>query len=257
MTQTPPANDVAMGTILLSSHRDAESLLELVRRFAPGACVGAEGETGSAIIQYSDGGVELFLTPIDASHAGQEVVDYIHPILTEEEEIPHIINHSAQLLVVAARLGGGNPGRAREERREVRQAHARAIRGLIDMEEAVGYVRPGTTMGLRALRGQLADATQPPVYLHAPVWLWAGDDGLTAYTFGLADLGHPELQVVASAAEPAEIFTLLCDLVAYVAEKGATLSDGDTFGRTGGERIPLTGARWLVDAEQDALRLEI
>ncbi len=256
MTQTPHTNDMAMGTLLLSEHRDAESLLELVRRFAPDAHVGAEGEAGSAIIQYSDGGVELFLTPIDGSHPGQDVVDHIHPILTEEEEIPGIINHTAQLLIVAARLGADGSGHERVDKLEVRQAHARALRGLIGMEEAVGYSRPGTTTGLRALREQLADATQPPVYLHAPVWLWAGDDGLTAYTFGLADFGHPELQVVGSDAEPVELFTLLCDLVDYVTGQGATLKDGDTFGRPEGERIGLTKTRWLVDTGQEAIQLD-
>lgn len=256
MTETQHTNDVAMGTLLLSGRQDAEDLLGRVRDFAPAASVGADGEAGAGIVQYTDGDVELFLTPIDSSNPGEDVVDHLHPILTEEEEIPHIINHTAQLLVVAARLGGTGTGHSRVDKLQVRQAHARAIRGLVGLDAAVGYVRPGTTMGLRALREQLADASQPPVYLYAPVWLWAGDDGLTAYTFGLSDFGHPELQVVGSGAEPVEVFALMCDLVAYVVEEGATLTAGEAFGRSEQERIPLSRTRWLVDTSQEAVEVE-
>lgn len=257
MSEAAHTNDVAMGTLLLASPLSSDSLLERVQAFAPEASVAAAGEAGDTIVQYRDGNIDIYLTPIDASNADQEVVDYIHPILTEEDEIPHLINHSAQLLIVAARLDDSGTGQESADKLEVRKAHADAVRKLVGFDEAVGYTRPGTTMGLRALREQLADDTQTPVYLYAPVWLWAGEDGMTSYTFGLADFGRPELQIVDSSAEAVELFTLMCDLVSYVTTEQAQLKGGDTLSYGDFENIGLESTPWLVDGGREAIQLRV
>lgn len=257
MSDATHTNDVAMGTLLLANPLASDSLLERVRAFAPEARVAAAGEAGDTIVQYRHGSIDIYLTPIDASNPDQEVVDYIHPILTEEDEIPHLINHTAQLLVVAARLDDSGSGEEGADKLEVRQAHAEAVRNLIGLDEAVGFTRPGTTMGLRALREQLADATQTPVYLYAPVWLWAGEDGMTAYTFGLADFGSPELQVVDSSEGAVELFTLMCDLVSYVTTEQAQLKGGDTLSYGDFKDIGLQSAQWLVDGGREAVELSL
>lgn len=249
--------ELTMGTLLLAEAVSAPELLRHVRASLPDAqlVTSQEGEDGAALVQWQAGEVTVFFTPIPGSHPDEVIVEHIHPGLTEEDDIPAIVNHTAQILLVASRFGTEGDQRARLS--DMHRVHGQALRSIVNLDSAVGYSLPGTTMGMGELRRELHNLPAAPVMVWAPVWLWAGDDGITAYTYGLSNFGHPELQVVDSKAELAAVFTLLLDTAAYIIDEGATLNDGDSYQLSTGEAFAVTAEPWLVDASIPAVTLSV
>lgn len=177
----------------------------------------------------------------------------IHPVLTGEDEIPALGNHGAHLMVVAVNFADED---SRTVRRHLHQLHARVLRALAEDERVVGYAVEGTTIGPRALRAELADDSRPPLHLWAPAWVWSGEDGITAYTYGLASFGHPEVQIVDADLDTAEAYLLLNDVAGYVVS-GVSLEDGAEVGWSAGERFTAAESAWVVDPAHAAWQLNI
>ncbi|HXU69230.1 MAG TPA: DUF4261 domain-containing protein [Polyangia bacterium] len=119
-----------------------------------------------------------------------------------------------------------------------------------------------------------AGATHDPKYVVATaaepgivprITLWTGvsmaRDGasrLSLLSLGMKQLGLPELLLTAPKGDAGRAFETFFDLLAYVAERGKALPDGDTVGRSESERLPVhyvaspikPGERvWRVDLE--------
>ena len=88
------------------------------------------------------------------------------------------------------------------------------------------------------------------------VWfgLYRSDDGLNAYTDGLRSFGKDELEILDTAAEPAQVRNFLIDVTAYLLEQDATLHDGETIGADETERLPITRS---TGAWHDGMTLKI
>lgn len=189
---------------------------------------------GGDVVLCAVDGVDLMISPVPRSLGGDDVLDNIHPVLTTDEEMQDIGMHAAHLIVGA--LGfGATP--------DVYRAHARALSALADLDPVVGYSIDGTTMGVQALRSELADSPETPTQLWAPAWVWSGDDGVTGYTYGLASFDLPELQLVDADVSTPEAYLLLIDAT-------RRLIAGDTLESLGGE-----SARWAVDPSRKAWQL--
>lgn len=235
-----------LGMVLLSEPVPTEELKGALERagWAPseGPVLSVESEEGT-----------LFVTPVPSSLPGEGLLNNVHPMLTDEAEIPAIGNHGAHVIVVAASFGGDDD---RASRRRLHQLHARGLRALADDERVVGYAIEGTTVGPAALRAELADSSHPPLHLWAPAWVWLGEQRVTAYTFGLAAFGHPEIQIVDADIDVAEAYVLLNDVAGYVIsgvdlEPGATVGFGNV-GEVGVDKRP-----WLVDTSRPAWQLKL
>lgn len=209
------------------------------------------GDAGEPVVELTLGADTVFVSVLDRSLAGDGVLNDIHPLLTEEEDFPVIGAHAAHIVVVATNFADDS----REARRALHSSHARVVEALAQLEEAVGYAIDGTTMGVEAVRRILSEGDGLPVSLWAPAWVWTGDDGVTAYTYGLAQFGHPELQLVDVEADAAEVYVLLQDAASAVIG-GEELIDGRRLSSRTGAEFQVRNAQWVVDTSQPARQLE-
>lgn len=245
----PVSQPVAVGMLLLSELVPADRLSELLRAADLSASL-SSGESGKPVVEIDVDGISVFVTALDHALPGDDVLNNIHPVLTDDDESKTIAEHAAHLVVVATQFGAADSA----ARRAVHRAHATALRALSRLEEAVGYSLDGTTMGPAALRRLFSDDSVPPVLLWAPIWVWSGDTGVTAYTYGLEQFDHPELQVVDGAAEPAETYFHLETLAAAIID-GSVLAPGEALSLAGVPDVQVDDARWVVDPTRPALQL--
>lgn len=236
--------------LLLSDFVPADWLSDLLRAADLSASL-SSGESGEPVVEVEIDGISIFVTALDHALPGDDLLNNIHPVLTEDDESKVIAEHSAHLVVVATHFGASDSA----ARRAVHSAHAAALRALSRLKEVVGYSRDGTTMGPAALRRLLSDDSAPPVLLWAPIWVWSGDAGVTAYTYGLEQFGHPELQVVDGPAEPAETYVHLEKIAAEIIT-GRVLIAGETLSLPGMPDTQVHAAPWVIDPARPARQLE-
>ncbi|MEM9660523.1 MAG: DUF4261 domain-containing protein, partial [Planctomycetota bacterium] len=96
------------------------------------------------------------------------------------------------------------------------------------------------------------------------IMLWSGvsvarekDGRLSLLSLGMEQLKLPNLLLVAGESSAGVAVPTMYDLLAYVAERGKPLPDGDTVGRTGEERLPVRYTKSPVDAEKRVWRVEL
>lgn len=220
--------------------------------------VEAAGE-GTVVIDAD--GVEVYVALMPGPVPDGEALGNCHPVYWQSGTEP-VAEHRSTVVVT---------GRVDEQHRDewsprsgalvLRAGIARATVTLLHLSEAVGVYAgsSGTTFPARVYAemtaGELDEGVMPAM-MWAPVWLLDGGDGTwSGYSYGLAPLGHAELQMEGVAMSPNDLFTLLTDLVSYVVD-GATLLPGQTISLY--EDSPAlqigTGA-WAADATQTALLL--
>lgn len=84
---------------------------------------------------------------------------------------------------------------------------------------------------------------------HPAVMLWCSfhpvreDAGWSGYSLGLEAFGHLDFEIHDHKGEPADLLGCLADAAHYVITTGRELKDGDTFGASADERIPIRHAR--------------
>ena len=75
-------------------------------------------------------------------------------------------------------------------------------------------------------------------------WIYIGlyqtEKGMNGYTYGMTAFGKDEIEVVESAAAPAELHEFLFDIASYVLYDDVLLQDGETSGFTEDEKLPIT-----------------
>nr|BAJ07082.1 putative uncharacterized protein [uncultured bacterium] len=96
------------------------------------------------------------------------------------------------------------------------------------------------------------------------ITLWSGisvareaDGRLSLLSHGMQQLKLPELLLVVSPSSESRALEIFFDLLAYVAERGEAIPDGDTVGRSEAEKLPVKYVRSPVDPSVKVWRVEI
>lgn len=240
---------LALGMLLLADPLGAEQVKGALRDAGFEATTASE----SGVIEILDDDGTGYVTTVDRALAGDDVLDHIHPLLTNEAEARAIGEHTAHLIVVATNLesDGNLPAR-----RSVFELHARMLAALSRNSKVVGYHLEGTTVGAQALRSELEE-DRLPVQIWAPGWVWDAAGKTTAYTFGLHKFGLPELQLVDVDISPLETYSLFLD-VAQMMIEGAIGAAGPLGIRVAsGSGVVARNDTWLVDQRVPAWNLEL
>jgi len=94
--------------------------------------------------------------------------------------------------------------------------------------------------------------------------LWSGvsiarekDGQLSLLSLGMEQLNLPNLLLVAGSSSANAAVETLYDLLAYLAERGKPLPEGDTVGRTDDERLPVHYVKSPVDSTKEVWRVEL
>lgn len=80
------------------------------------------------------------------------------------------------------------------------------------------------------------------------VWfgMYGNEEGISAYTCGLADYGKDEIEILNSKANPNEIRNNMVDIALYVIENDITLREGETIGFTPEQHFSITRSRGVA-----------
>jgi hypothetical protein len=94
--------------------------------------------------------------------------------------------------------------------------------------------------------------------------LWSGvsmarekDGRLSLLSLGMEQLKLPDLLLVAGESSKSSALPTMYDLLAYVADRGEPLPEGDTVGRTEGERLPVHYVKSPIDSTKKVWRVEL
>lgn len=94
--------------------------------------------------------------------------------------------------------------------------------------------------------------------------LWSGvsiarekDGRLSFLSLGMEQLKLPNLLLVAGESSKAVAVETLYDLLAYVAERGQPLPEGDTVGRSNDERLPVHYVESPINPKKKVWRVEL
>jgi len=144
---------------------------------------------------------------------------------------------------------------------ELRLLHSNLVASLTATASGVGvYVRDA--MLVRAAEDYVAEA-RAATGAAVPTMLWvgfnpvSGEGAVSAYTTGLKSFGLRELEVLHSTRSAPEILGRMADAATYELQTGRILGDGETFGWSETERVPIRHARsaFLPDTEVAVLGL--
>lgn len=80
--------------------------------------------------------------------------------------------------------------------------------------------------------------------LPVPDWVYFGlyrtEKGMCGYTYGLADFGYDEIEVLDTNAKPQELRDFMLDIAYYVISQNIVLKDGETIGFTPEQKLSIT-----------------
>lgn len=257
MTTTLPPGETAVGFALFSGDLPTEDTLVSTLSEAFGPDAGVTVERGIVCAQL--GALSLYVSPMPGPVPDGEASANCHPLYGQN--VDEIAAHRTHLLLAAAVVDGdGLPDDDRNARLAVQGGLGYAAASLLGLPGAVGYYTGGTTFHAGLYRESVLESLngdEPPSAVLAPVWVRPEADGrYVAYTYGLAALGHPELQTPPLDADPNDLFWTLSMFADYVAS-GATLHAGQTIGRDENEKWAITAAPWVVDATVPAVTIEM
>jgi len=81
-------------------------------------------------------------------------------------------------------------------------------------------------------------------------WIYFGlspsDNGINGYTYGMEDFGLEELEVIDSWAAPQDLYGFLVDIASFIMISGTQLHDGETFGFTEDQKLPITRSKGVL-----------
>ena len=181
----------------------------------------------------------------------------LHPVLTGDPS--GLEDVQAQLLITL--LPSNDELQQVRSSREARIAqintHAQVTAALAALEgvEAVHNIVGNVTVSPKIFVEAVTN--NDPAMYSASVWLAQTDSGITAYTIGLVQAGHPELIAENSAQDPSALFYTMCDLVNYALSSG-TFKDGDTFAFSAdAQPLSITSTTYPTDSSVPALRVSL
>ena len=94
-----------------------------------------------------------------------------------------------------------------------------------------------------------------PVYNLVWFDLFSDEKGISVSTFGLANFGHEEIEVIDSQAEPSELIEFLADISCYIITEDVDLQDGETIGFSEEQKLPITRSK-AVFTEGETIKIE-
>jgi hypothetical protein len=208
---------------------------------------------GEGFVFESNGGGEFVLVlmrePMPAGQAEEAVRHSVSALFNQQWSLP---KYKAHIVVTAP--DAGDPRR----RLEVFTALVAAV---VDTSHALGVVWPH------------AGATHEPKYflkvakaheLVSSMTIWCGFDlkrgaagKLDFLSRGMERLSLPNLLLVVPSAQEEESVPLMFDLLAYVAERGKPLPEGDTVGRDDQQRLPVHYVPSPVNPTVKVMRVEL
>ena len=205
-------------------------------------------------------GLWVAISSTDAPFPEGEAQGVLHPVFAGDD--PEAIAEHRAFLLVAGMPGlskGDSDDEAPLSHLDAVINHVQIVRGLLRLEEAVGYYSGdvGTTYGKEPYL-EITEAEDPfAAAFLAPVWIGQREDGAwNASSTGLTKLGIPEIQVVGSTCDPDDLFSYLMDIVGYLLG-GARIRAGEALGRDENEKIMTSWQPSIVDEEETALQLEM
>lgn len=189
----------------------------------------------------------------------EEAESNTHPFFFPEPDALQGYSHHlvvADLPSFATRPAPRNTGEAVE----AIAAHATLLAHLLGLPEALGVYsgRTATTYDAATFRGAVLDDPLPALFI-APLWLTSDKQEWHFYSYGLKDIGMPEVQVIAprsSCQNPQEVYAYLMDIIGYIAQ-GNRIHAGETLGRSAQEKFTTSWAPWLVDDSYTALQINL
>lgn len=149
-------------------------------------------------------------------------------------------SHKAHLLVTV--LPNPENYGAAPSKTETAVLFVKVMSSLLSLPEALGAYVCGTLVEpafYRTFASMIHDELFP-VYNLVWIGLYGTEGSISAYTYGLKDFGHREIEVLEADAEPGEIREFLGNLAAYVIEEDVDFIDGETVGYTDEQRCPVT-----------------
>ena len=94
--------------------------------------------------------------------------------------------------------------------------------------------------------------------------LWSGvsvarekEGRLSLLSLGMKQLNLPDLLLVADRAFERDALPMMFDLLAYLAERGAAIPEGETVGRTAEERLPVRYVRSPLEPSKEVWRVDL
>lgn len=203
-------------------------------------------------------GVTYMISHFPAPIPDGEAEAVAHPFFCDSDSIEGYDQH----LIVAAMysLSERSEPSTTEEAIAAISDHADVVAHLLGLPEAVGVYsgRVATTFDARSYRQAVLEDPFPPIFI-SPLWVNTDGTNMHFYSFGLKDVGLPDLQVIKRPSDnidPNEIYGYLMDILAYILQ-GNRIHAGETLGRTAEEKFTTSWQPWVVDEEETALQIDL
>lgn len=125
---------------------------------------------------------------------------------------------------------------------EAAKVYTKLISTCLKQENALAVYTTGNVFSPRFYCGvaEMMKSDELPV----PDWVYLGlyrtEKGMCGYTYGLADFGFDEVEVLDANAEPQDLRDFLLDIAYYVISQNVTLKDGETIGFTPEQHLAIT-----------------
>ncbi len=124
---------------------------------------------------------------------------------------------------------------------EAAKIYTKIISSCLKQENALAVYTTGNVFSPRFYCGvaEMMKSGELPV----PDWVYLGlyrtPKGMCGYTYGLADFGFDEIEVLDTNAEPQALRDFLLDISYYVISQNVVLNDGETIGFTPEQKLPI------------------
>lgn len=188
----------------------------------------------------------------------KEAEGLAHPFFCDSDEIEGYDAH----LIVASMYGISKrpTPTSTAEAVEAITEHSTFVAHLLGLPEAVGVYsgRTCTTFDAGSYRSAVLDDPFPPVFI-SPLWVNSDGKKMYFYTFGMQDIGYPEVQVIKSLwddMDPEHLYAYLMDVLAYIIN-GNPIRAGETLGRTAEEKFTTSWQPWIVEKDVTALQIDL
>lgn len=229
-------NIVAASELLLADGLpapSAESLAELLTDVFDDVSV----EKTGVVVARSALSTFMF-SPSASSTVDETYMENIHPLFVEDTELEAIGNHGASILIGATGVREvDNP----EAAADFLSIYAEVLAYLSQEYQAVAAVMDGTVLGPAYLHMEALSVF--PIGLVAPTWIWEGEDGVTAYTYGMKKLGLPEVQVENFQGKATEVYAAIREANQQLIFGSLEMEHRKTY--------------WLVDPSVEAVTIRL
>lgn len=157
--------------------------------------------------------------------------------------------HSAHI-VVAVMQGDNNPI-------ETGTLLAQIMATCCQQKGVIGVYTMGTVYEPNFYREVALSTNEGEFPLLDLVWFGAykNAQGMSAYTYGLANFGKLEMEILNSQADPSEVLAFISSIAHYVITEDVTLNDGETVGLSGRDRRRITKSAGVALEGQETLKI--